>query len=87
MEVYANAEADGMDYLFAKITPFVYGNKTYYIMPRIRGIRPWSGKWAWNYMTEKEWTWCRWHGLEDLHCGNFGFRNHQLCIVDYGCVD
>ena len=87
MRLYSYAEEDGMDYLFAKITPFDYDGKTYYIMPRIKGVRPWSGKWAWEYMTEEEQAWCRWHGLEDLHCGNFGFRNHQLCIIDYGCTD
>ena len=87
MKLYAYAVEDGMEYLFAKITPFEYDGRVYYIMPRIRGINPWSGKWAWDYMTKEEKAWCHAYGLEDLHCGNFGFRNHQLCIIDYGCVD
>ena len=87
MKLYALAKAEGMEYLFAKITPFYYNGRTYYIMPRIRGIRPWSGKWAWDYMTWEEKDWCYDHNLDDLHCGNFGFRNHKLCIIDYGCTD
>lgn len=87
IRLYAEAVKDGMDYLFAKISPFSYAGRTYYIMPRIRGINEWSGKWAWNYMTTKEIHWCNEHGLDDLHCGNFGFRNHQLCIVDYASID
>lgn len=81
-ELYQNAVADGMDYLFAEITPFMYNNKIYYIMPRIKGI----GKTDYDatyYMDRKERRWCRSYDLMDLHYLNYGWRNKHICIIDY----
>ena len=87
MKLYAEAVKDGMDYLFAKITPFEYEERMYYIMPRIKGINFYRSAYAWRYMTTEESRWCSDHNLNDLHSGNYGFRNHHLCIVDYGSTD
>lgn len=87
MELYAQAEADGFAYLFAKITEFAYNGRNFYIMPRIRGISE-ERNWKWfgdHFMTEEENAWCERHNLTDLHCNNYGFRNGHICIVDYGC--
>lgn len=81
-ELYQNAVADGMDYLFAEITPFMYNNKVYYIMPRVKGI----GKTDYDatyYMNRKERQWCRSYDLMDLHYLNYGWRDNHICIIDY----
>ncbi len=81
-KLYQNAVIDGMDYLFAEITPFMYNNKVYYIMPRIKGI----GKTDYDatyYMNRKEQRWCRSYDLMDLHYLNYGWRNKRICIIDY----
>ena len=86
IELYEQAEQDNMEYLFAKITPYYYNGRNYYIMPRISGI----GRTDWNaehYMTPKERRWCDWHGVEDLHFNNYGWRNRHICIIDYGAHD
>ena len=81
-ELYQCAVADGMDYLFAEITPFMYNNKVYYIMPRIKGIGK-TGNDATCYMNRKERHWCRSYDLRDLHYLNYGWRNKHICIIDY----
>lgn len=81
--LYEKAKKDGFAYLFAEITPFEYRDFPFYIMPRIQGAEYST---AWNYMTEKEKKWCRSHYLDDLHSGNFGFRDGHVCIFDYGYV-
>lgn len=57
-ELYLSAVMDGMEYLFAEITPFIYNNKVYYIMPRINGIGKTYND-ATYYMDKKERNWCR----------------------------
>ena len=81
-ELYQNAVIDGMDYLFAEITPFMYNNKVYYIMPRIKGIGKTDCD-ATYYMSRKERNWCRSYDLIDLHYLNYGWRNKHICIIDY----
>lgn len=81
-ELYQNAVADGMDYLFAEITPFMYNNKVYYIMPRIKGIGRTDYD-ATYYMNRKERQWCRSYDLMDLHYLNYGWRDKHICIIDY----
>ena len=81
-ELYQNAVADGMDYLFAEITPFMYNDKVYYIMPRIKGIGRTEND-AMRYMNRKERQWCRSYDLMDLHYLNYGWRNKHICIIDY----
>lgn len=80
--LYQNAVADGMEYLFAEITPFMYNNKIYYIMPRIKGIGKTDDD-ATHYMNRKEQQWCRTYELMDLHSLNYGWRNKHICIIDY----
>lgn len=83
LNLYEEAKEDGFAYLFAEITPFEYRDFPFYIMPRIKGAEYAT---AWSYMTEKEKTWCRSHRLDDLHSGNFVFRDGHVCIFDYGYV-
>ena len=84
LEVYSWAEREGFAYLFAKITPYSYNKRLFYIMPRIRGIG--SGNWyAENYMTPEEKDFCRRHKITDLHTENYGFHNGHVCLVDYAC--
>lgn len=81
--LYEIAKREGFDYLFAEITHVVWMNHDFYIMPRIYGINDDNGR-GWQYMTYEEREWCKEHSLTDLHCGNYGFRNGHICIVDYG---
>ena len=83
LNLYKKAQDDGFAYLFAEITPFEYRDFPFYIMPRIAGGAYGN---AWNCMTKEEANWCKKHRLEDLHSGNFGFRNGHLCIFDYGYI-
>lgn len=87
IKIYAIAERHGFDYLFAKITRYRYNGKTFYIMPRIRGVgsKDYCGGYADEYMTEKEREFCDSLNLTDLHPFNYGFRNHHVCLVDYAC--
>lgn len=85
IKLYSVAEREGMAYLFAKVSRYEYNGKTYYIMPRIRCIRPDNWHDAYFYMTKKERHWCRGHQVYDLHAMNYGFRNGHVCIFDYGC--
>lgn len=85
MEFYAMAKAEGFAYLFAEVTRFFYGEKYFYIMPRIRGISEENYYHADHFMTDEERAWCDRHNLSDLHCNNYGFRNGKVCIVDYAC--
>lgn len=83
--VYQQAEREGMDYLFAKITRFRYREYTFYIMPRIHGVERTDYD-ATEYMNADEYDWCLEHGICDLHSGNYGWRNRHICLIDYGCL-
>ena len=83
VRLYEIAEREGFAYLFAKITHIEWEGYDFYIMPRIYWINDDHDS-AWRYMTKTEEQWCKAHSLTDLHCGNFGFRNGEICIVDYG---
>ena len=82
VELYKHAVEDGFAYLFAEITHYNYEGKDFYIMPRVRGIGTGDCN-GYHLMSVKEKRWCEKQNLEDLHCGNYGFRNGQICIVDY----
>lgn len=86
IEFYEEAKKDGMEYLFAKITPYEYSGMTFYIMPRIKGIGK-SFHDAWYYMTQEECDWCSDHELYDLHCENYGWKDGHIVIFDYGAHD
>lgn len=86
MELYSIAEADGFEYLFAKITRFDYFDYVFYIMPRIHGI----GRTEYDadeYMTNNEWCWCRDHRMFDLHNLNYGWRDGHICLIDYAAYN
>ena len=83
LSIYTQACNDGMEYLFAEITPYSYHGITYYIMPRIGGIGRYEED-AWEYMTEEESDWCYSHGLFDLHNENYGWKNGEIILIDYG---
>jgi len=84
MEMYATAEAEGFAYMFAKITSFLYNERLFFIMPRIRGIGS-GNRYAEYYMSDAEKDFCRRHKITDLHTENYGFRKGHVCIVDYAC--
>lgn len=79
---YEEACQDGFSYLFAKITPYSYNGRTFYIMPKVEGI----GMELWDadyYMNDEEREWCENHGLTDLHNFNYGWDDTQIVIFDY----
>lgn len=80
--LYNEAEQDGFEYLFAKISRYEYRNTTFYIMPRISEINKTYNE-AWDYMTDEECDWCCNHCLGDLHCSNYGWKNGHIVIIDY----
>jgi hypothetical protein len=84
IEIYAHATEEGFEYLFAKLTPYTYNNRTFYIMPRIYGIGR-GQNYAEHYMTHEERNFCRKYRISDLHFNNYGFRNGHVCLVDYAC--
>ena len=84
--IYSIAEQEGFAHLFAKVSPFEYNGKHFYIMPRIYGINSNDyDREAFDYMTEEERGFCERYQISDLHCNNFGFRNGHVCVVDYAC--
>ena len=87
LHMYEIAEADGFDYMFAKITRYQYNNMNFYIMPRIEGINPYRDCYATDFMTDNEIEWCNEHNLIDLHSGNFGWKNKHVVIIDYAARD
>ena len=84
IEMYSWAEREGFAYLFAKITPYFYNQRAFYIMPRIHGIGS-GNRYAEDYMSDEEKDFCRRHKITDLHTENYGFRKGHVCIVDYAC--
>lgn len=84
--IYEQAEKDGFGYLFAKTTPYEYGQIRFYIMPRIKGIEKHFDD-AWEFMTEEEEDWCLRHRLYDLHNQNYGWVKGRICIFDYAAHD
>lgn len=84
--MYEIAEREGFAYLFAKVSPFDYNGKRFYIMPRIHGICDRGYEYADEYMTNAENDFCERHHITDLHCNNYGFRNGHVCLVDYACT-
>lgn len=89
VELYAQAVADGFDYLFAKTMRYNYEGYSFYIMPRIDHIGEYRNFYhsAEYYMTIEERAWCVDHNLTDLHCNNYGFRKGKVCIVDYAYIE
>lgn len=86
MRMYEEAKRDGMAYLFAEITPYVYEGLTYYIMPRVNGIGRYDDD-AWGWMSEVESDWCEEHGIFDLHNENYGWHQGHVVLIDYGACE
>lgn len=87
VRLYKQAEQDGYEYLFAKITAKIYNHKTYYIMPRINGIEKYEYTDVWKFLTPDERDWLHSHGVFDMHEGNYGFKNGRPVIIDYAAQD
>lgn len=87
VEVYEQAENDGMEYLFAKITPYEFNGNVYYIMPKVTGIDEEREEELEDFLSDKEYNYIydELH-LDDLHRGNFGVKDGQVTIFDYACV-
>lgn len=81
---YQYAEDCGYEYLFAAIEPYEYGDKTFYIMPRIYGIGHLSG-YATDYLSDNEYNFVVNH-VNDLHDENFGIKNKHIIIIDYAAA-
>jgi len=79
-EFYQHAEDDGYEYLFAKITKFMYNGRAFYIMPRIGGIG--SDKLTHWSIDEEEYVY---NNVEDLHEWNIGYKNNIGIVIDYAC--
>jgi len=82
VDKYAQAEKDGFAYLFAKITPVVSHNITFYVMPRVKNIG--RHKSLIRALTNEEWDYV-WSITDDLHCNNYGWENDKPVIIDYAC--
>lgn len=87
VRLYKQAEKDGYEYLFAKITAKVYNHKTYYIMPLVRGIGKYEDTEVTDFLRFDEVCWIRDHRLFDLHEYNYGFKNGRPIIIDYAAQD
>lgn len=87
VRLYKQAEKDGYDYLFAKVTVKVYDHKTYYIMPLIRGIGKYEDTEATDFLKDDEVRWILSHHLFDLHEYNYGWCNGRPVIIDYAAQD
>jgi hypothetical protein len=85
IKMYAIAEQEGFAYLFAKVVPYDYNGKRFYIMPRIHGVGRYRYDYADEHMTDEENDFCCRHAIGDLHGNNYGFRNGHVCIIDYAC--
>ena len=80
-DIYAQAEEDGFEYLFAKPTEVQYGGMSFCVMPRICGIgkKEYDADW---YMSidESDWVTDR---VFDLHNGNYGWKDGHPVLIDY----
>lgn len=80
-DIYAQAEEDGFEYLFAKPTEIVYNDLVFCVMPRIRGIGKKEDDADW-YMSIEESDWvCE--RVFDLHNGNYGWKDGHPVLIDY----
>lgn len=84
IDLYAQAEQDGFEYLFAKIERYEYMEHVFYIMPRIYGIGRKSEN-AQYFMSEEEKNWLDKYNVEDLHYQNYGWKDDHVVIIDYAC--
>lgn len=85
LNFYRKACDDGMNYLFAQITPFDYNGVTFYIMPRcVTAESRHKMRW-WDYVNDDEYDYIS-DNIEDLHVGNWGFdKEGHMIIFDYAC--
>lgn len=85
IEIYKEAEQDGYEYLFAKISYYEYHGKDFYIMPRINGIGRYDDD-AEEHLAPDEYRWIH-SRVNDLHYNNYGWKDGHIVIVDYACAD
>lgn len=80
-DIYAQAEVDGFEYLFAKPTAIEYKGRRFCVMPRIRGIGRGEGD-ADGYMDTDESDWvCE--RVFDMHSKNYGWKDGHPVLIDY----
>lgn len=82
VEFYQFAKQEGFEYMFAEITPFEYMGRTFYIMPRINGIRRKAFCHAEEFFDGIERDFLD-NYLNDLHDENYGWFNGSPVIFDY----
>ena len=79
--VYAQAVADGMEHLLAKVTVGEANGRTFAIMPRIMGVGNEERDWQ-DFCSYAEYEWLNRH-IRDLHEHNVGYRGDKVCVIDY----
>lgn len=82
---YEFARQCGYEEYFAEITRFVFGGKTFYIMPRIENIDEDGDDAQWMIEDDRFNDWLTDNGFADLHSSNYGFKNGHVVIFDYAC--
>lgn len=82
-EIYLKAVEDGYSYLLAKITPCIYNNRVWYIMPRVNGIGRTENNFE-EYFCGDEYEWLMNH-IADMHNENYGWKDHKPILIDYAC--
>ena len=80
---YAFAKKYGFSHLFAETTSYAYGNKIFYIMPRINNIGKYESDVYWFLNTEDR-DFVRDY-LYDMHNFNYGWKDGYPVIIDYAC--
>ena len=86
LKAYQEIVKLGYEYLFAEITPYSYHNYTFYIMPRIKNINERrEDDELYDYLNEEESEFLT-NYFEDLHSGNYGFKDGMPVSIDYACT-
>lgn len=78
---YRYAMAEGMEYLFAEITPYACGRFEYYIMPRVSCVGAQESDYL-DRLSGPEYRWLMRH-VHDLHEYNYGILHGDVVIIDY----
>lgn len=83
---YCLAFNKGYSYLFARITPYMYNECVFYIMPRIDDIdgERNQDEDVYMFLRGDENDFLNDH-FADLHCANYGWKDNYPVIIDYAC--
>ena len=83
MDFYSYAKEKGYEDYFAKIDKYEYDGTNFYIMPRIKFIG--TGYWTRGLGGATKY-WLANH-VNDIHPGNYGFKNGHVVFIDYAAAD